>query len=766
MKNNSLLVKFITCFVLFLIIPLISVSSIFYYYMMEYSQNEISSSNIGKLKVINNMNEMMVEDFRQNALRLSRDDEIKSINNFKTYESTFSTTANMIKVSKVIDIIKDMVRTNDLIHSIYLYPEDSDYIINTNTGIQLKSDFSDNKWLDNYNQFKEGKSNVLWTTPRDIRSEEIYNEYVISFIYPLSGYTTDLRGALVINLQESKLCKVINNNNFGNESWITIVNGDGKIISSIDEAHLAANNDDNTYIKSVMLADKKEGDIKVDLNNKPYLISYFKSDFNDWTYISVVPMENLVERITTLKAKIAYYLFIIFTIGVLVSILISKRLYSPVSKLVENIKGHRDLINRENKDEIDMLSNAFDVLIRNEDSMKEAIEKNKRSVTEWCIINLLNGGSEEYDKNILEFDSNNFICAVISINKYVKFLSKYTKEERYYIKNLILNICEECLKGSFICFGVILEHEKLAMIINLKEETVIKDSLDGVVKKFEVIGEQISKVLENNVTIGLGHFHKDLQGINQSYKEAMNSLKIRLVSGDKKIIVWNEKWSKENEYYYPYNEERHIFNLLPIGMKEDVDSAVNDFFGEVKNKSEKGVSIDNVIQIINQLASNTIRYLVDNNIKMSDIFYENENIYECILNKDTLEEIKEWFLILYSKIVDYNNNLHSKDGAAIERIMEYINDNYKKDISIENVADYVGLSYSYVRKVFKAETGRNILDYINMLRVNEAKRLLIETEISVVDIALSLGYNNDQSFSRFFKKYEGIAPGEFRRINK
>ena len=129
---------------------------------------------------------------------------------------------------------------------------------------------------------------------------------------------------------------------------------------------------------------------------------------------------------------------------------------------------------------------------------------------------------------------------------------------------------------------------------------------------------------------------------------------------------------------------------------------------------------------------------------------------------DTLEEIQEWFIGFYEKIIDYNNNMLKENKIYIEKIMEYIDTNYKKDISIENVADYVGLSYSYVRKIFKAETGKNIVDYTNFIRINEAKLILTETDVSIADIALALGYNNDQSFSRFFKKYEGVTPGEYR----
>jgi AraC-like DNA-binding protein len=71
------------------------------------------------------------------------------------------------------------------------------------------------------------------------------------------------------------------------------------------------------------------------------------------------------------------------------------------------------------------------------------------------------------------------------------------------------------------------------------------------------------------------------------------------------------------------------------------------------------------------------------------------------------------------------------------------------------------LSYSYLRKIFKDETGDNIINYINHIRVEESKRLLLQTGMTVKEIAHNLGYNNEQSFLRFFKKYEECSPGEY-----
>jgi YesN/AraC family two-component response regulator len=69
-----------------------------------------------------------------------------------------------------------------------------------------------------------------------------------------------------------------------------------------------------------------------------------------------------------------------------------------------------------------------------------------------------------------------------------------------------------------------------------------------------------------------------------------------------------------------------------------------------------------------------------------------------------------------------------------------------------------------MRKLFRDKLDTSVLDYINSIRIDNAKRLLKGTELTIQDIATKVGYQNIQSFNRFFKKFEGISPKEFRRI--
>ena len=100
----------------------------------------------------------------------------------------------------------------------------------------------------------------------------------------------------------------------------------------------------------------------------------------------------------------------------------------------------------------------------------------------------------------------------------------------------------------------------------------------------------------------------------------------------------------------------------------------------------------------------------------------------------------------------------------VEKAKTYIITNLSKNLSVKDVSDYVHLSPEYFTKLFKKETSLNIKDYIMQTKVEAAKNLLEQSNISVSMIALELGYGNFSHFTQIFKKYENVTPSEYRKL--
>ena len=104
----------------------------------------------------------------------------------------------------------------------------------------------------------------------------------------------------------------------------------------------------------------------------------------------------------------------------------------------------------------------------------------------------------------------------------------------------------------------------------------------------------------------------------------------------------------------------------------------------------------------------------------------------------------------------------SKD-FQYEEITAYIDRHYAEDLSLTGLAGMYGLSPNYFSTLFKKKAGCNFIHYLTSLRIAESKRLLLETNLTIREIAERVGYYSASFFIRSFKKAEEITPSEYRR---
>jgi AraC-like DNA-binding protein len=102
------------------------------------------------------------------------------------------------------------------------------------------------------------------------------------------------------------------------------------------------------------------------------------------------------------------------------------------------------------------------------------------------------------------------------------------------------------------------------------------------------------------------------------------------------------------------------------------------------------------------------------------------------------------------------------NSRRIKKVQQYIFDNYKKDIRLNQMADLTGMSPVAFSRFFKLRTGRSLTDYIIDIRLGHATRLLIESRMTVAEVCYDCGFNNISNFNRLFKKSKKYAPSEFR----
>ena len=104
-----------------------------------------------------------------------------------------------------------------------------------------------------------------------------------------------------------------------------------------------------------------------------------------------------------------------------------------------------------------------------------------------------------------------------------------------------------------------------------------------------------------------------------------------------------------------------------------------------------------------------------------------------------------------------------RKNLIAEQIKEYIEDNYTdQSLSNRDIAEYFHMNISYLSTFFKENTGTNLVSYIHKVRLEKAKELLENTNLTLEEISQRVGCSSAQVISRLFKKYEGITPAAYR----
>ena len=115
---------------------------------------------------------------------------------------------------------------------------------------------------------------------------------------------------------------------------------------------------------------------------------------------------------------------------------------------------------------------------------------------------------------------------------------------------------------------------------------------------------------------------------------------------------------------------------------------------------------------------------------------------------------------------DINKNVERREySSMVSHAIEYMEQNYSKEISLETCAQEIGSSYTYLSRAFKQETGMRFVEYLNKCRLKKAKSLLIRNSLSMKEIVEKAGFRNYNYFFKVFKENEGITPSEFTAKN-
>ena len=143
---------------------------------------------------------------------------------------------------------------------------------------------------------------------------------------------------------------------------------------------------------------------------------------------------------------------------------------------------------------------------------------------------------------------------------------------------------------------------------------------------------------------------------------------------------------------------------------------------------------------------------------------------ELLLEGDSYIDVQlsfvKWIINLFEKWSQDFPEFPTHENKVSNQVTMYLQEYYNQPINVENIAASLNMSYRNLSRNFKSETGITIIEKLNEIRIAEAKKLLISTNLPIYEIAALVGFENEYYFSNSFRRYAATTPSSFRKNNR
>ncbi|HZJ83080.1 MAG TPA: PocR ligand-binding domain-containing protein [Clostridia bacterium] len=212
---------------------------------------------------------------------------------------------------------------------------------------------------------------------------------------------------------------------------------------------------------------------------------------------------------------------------------------------------------------------------------------------------------------------------------------------------------------------------------------------------------------------------------------------------------------------YPFEKEKELLSCISLGDQKGSKIILNEVLGHVFFSS--GGDFETMKARILELIVLLSRAAMEGGADVEQIFGLNYKYLNAIHGFKTVEELTYWLSKIMIRFTDCVFNLKDiKHVDVIYKAVNYIKTNYMNKITLEEVSSHVYLSPSYFSKVFKDDMKCNFNTYVNQIRVERSKQLLLNHKANLVDISNMVGYEDQSYFSKVFKRIVGVTPGRYR----
>lgn len=363
---------------------------------------------------------------------------------------------------------------------------------------------------------------------------------------------------------------------------------------------------------------------------------------------------------------------------------------------------------------------------------------------------------EEFKIWGIELPGPKYKVMLLAVENFLLLTQNHTEEE----KKKILELISQIIQQEFAA-GCVVE-----CFLNHNNQFVIIMNYNAISKLYEEdcclrLKQKISIDIGFLCTFACGMEKESLSELYVSYQEAVSALRCHTCQNGDAILRFEENSMQiKGLFLETKSEENELVESLQKYDAKKMTESLNTVFQKALSENE---DYQKVKATCIRLALIIIYNLEEMSIPLIGNFQSPVEVVWDIQQYHTLGNLQHYMEQLIKAVSDALKNAEKeKYSAIIRNAVQYVENNYKQEISVKCIAADLYITPNYFSQIFKSQMGINFIDYINEFRVKKAKILLANLKLKVYEVAELAGYQNYKYFNKVFKKHVGCSPKEYR----
>lgn len=758
-KWNSVFANLAISYISIVLVIVLLLCSIFYVYFSRNYKEELRDRN---QLILENTAQTIETAVFERAHQIYLDISLNQNINVRLLADS-SLRSNHSKVIDLQEFLKSEVISNsDVVQAVHLYYPGQNVMLSSLYGLNFNAD-QDSRitnlafWIDG---MRSNKQSSLWTptrlVPKDIYSNlsdggsNALMTYAHSYPFQVSGENSDV--IIAIDVKESAISAIIQNMMPSQYEGTFILNHSGNTISDADKGKLVQGDYDTSKIRG----EAKSYSGTIDQNS--HVVSYQTLPSTGWKIFSVVPSSSFYEKSIFIQKLILSICLLAILVGIVLSGILARANYSPIKRLTAKIRGLMDHSSEHVTNEYRLIDTAFVKLNDKVNSLEETLEANSSVIKHNVVLNLLHNcyTREEWVEELsflgLSNEYNRYCCLILDSSEAFSRLS--SRNMQYAVYRIINQLEAASLSNSRI-IAEALPDKKVVIIVCANQES--EDLLEQI-SQFVISEGQEQFCLD--VQISWGCWVHEMTDVHRSYIEAQTLMKYVYFQPDTSILKDRKLLNRENS---------------PDQIPQAILAKFKDKL-HARQPQELVTAIEQLVTVMREgmYAADHCRFVLANTVfvysdYLKSVRYknpeqENLDLYNQYVGLHNILSFQKWLVDSATGFIAHMENRNSERAvSSIELAKQYIHDHLSGDLSLEAVSTKVLLSPKYLSTLFKEEIGVTYTEYVTSHRMEKAKALLGQNNMTIEQIANTVGYATAAYFIKRFKEMHGCTPGNYLR---